>query len=375
VTEAPAGDFGYAVTDQFHIRGAFGTDAQLRTLVNEAHERGLKVILDVITNHLAAGSTYFEDSESAGAKSPYYDWFERNSQGKVAHYFDWTRLENLNYDNPDVRAYISAALTHWVREYHVDGFRLDAAWAVRERAPEFWPKLRAELKRIHPDVVLLAEASARDPYYAARGFDAVYDWTDVLGEWAWHGVFGAPESVPNLAQLRQALAQSTLEAAGHTLVLHFLDNNDTGPRFLTRHGFEQTRDAAVLLLTLTGLPLVYAGDEVGAAYDPYREGPPITWSDPYGLQSFYTELIRVRRTTPALRSGTLRILSTDQDDSVLAFLREPSPPDPPVVVLINFAPTPVVAHLRIGPPAVRATTEAAVLAVSLEPHEFQIIGR
>jgi cyclomaltodextrinase len=372
VTEAPTGDFGYAVTDPLRIRTAFGTEAQFRALIDAAHAHGLKVLLDIVSNHLASGHAYYGDSERRGVRSAYYDWFERNAAGKVVHYFDWNQLENLDYDNPEVRGYITATLTHWIRDYHVDGFRLDAAWAVRERAPEFWPELRRELKRIDPDVVLLAEASARDPYYAARGFDAVYDWSTQLGEWAWQGVFGAPDALPDLARLRQALANSEAVGDGDRAgargikVLHFLNNNDTGARFLTQHGLEQTRDAAALMLTLTGLPLIYAGDEVGAAYEPYGGGPPISWFDRYGLEPFYAQLIKLRESTPALRTGRLQLLGTDYDESVLAFLRQPDPPDRPVLVAINFS---------AGPVEVRVPGNPALPRVRLAPHEFQVIPR
>src|SRR6185437_9249472 len=95
------------------------------------------------------------------------------------------RISNLNYANPAVRSYMLSAFAHWLRDYHVDGFRLDAAWAVRQRDPRFWPKLHAVLTRIDPNIVLIAEASGRDPYYVNHGFDAAYDCTSRLGQWAW----------------------------------------------------------------------------------------------------------------------------------------------------------------------------------------------
>jgi cyclomaltodextrinase len=362
MTEASPGDFGYAVTDQFRLRREFGTEGQLHALIDAAHARGLKVMVDFVSNHLSAGHRYFRDSQDRGAGSAYYDWFERDNVGKSVHYFDWSNLENLNYDNPDVRGFISCALTHWVQEYHVDGFRLDAAWAVRDRAPDFWPGLRRELKRLDPDVVLLAEASERDPYYATRGFDAVYDWSERLGEWAWEGVFGRPNSIPDLVRLRRALQDQDLCSGTERrpLVVHFLNNNDTGLRFVTRHGLGQTKDAAALLLTLPGLPMIYAGDEVGATYEPYG-GVPIAWSDASGLEPFYARLIRLRRDTHALRSGCLRLLKTDHDDAVLAFLRAPVAPDRPVLVAINFASSPVDVRLQ----------DSEVL--HLGPYQFTIV--
>jgi glycosidase len=335
VTEAAHGDFGYAVTDPFRLRATFGTEAQFRALIQAAHARGLRVLLDFVVNHLSDQHPYYLDAVARGPRSAYYDWFERDAQGQVMHYFDWKNLENLNYDNPEVRNYLIASLGYWLREFHVDGFRLDASWTLRERAPEVWPDARKEIEREDPDVLLLAEASARDPYYASHGFDAAYDWTGKLGEWAWHDVFGEPGALPDLPRLREQLT----DCCGHILVARFLDNNDTGKRFVTRHGVGETRAAAALLFTVPGIPIIYNGDEVGAAFEPYNQGPPIDWHDPYGLTALYARLAQLRRDDPALRSNELQWVQTDHPDSVLAYLRRG--PSDCVLVLLNFAATPI----------------------------------
>ena len=121
----------------------------------------------------------------------------------------------------------------------MDGFRIDAAWGPRRRAPAFWPRWRTALKRINPDLLLLlAEASARDPYYGRHGFDAAYDWTDKLGEWAWREAF---EDEAATAQRPRAAIEGS---DSRSLVFRFLDNNNTGPRFLSRYGLGRTRVAA-----------------------------------------------------------------------------------------------------------------------------------
>src|SRR5690606_12749843 len=129
----------------------------------------------------------------------------------------------------------------------------------------FWTAWRDELRRIKPDLLLLAEASVRDPFYGDQGFDAAYDWTEALGEWAWRDAF---DSERTAALLRTAIAASQ-EAAQEALVFRFLDNNDTGARFIERYGPQRARLAAVLLLTLPGLPMIYTGQEVGARFEPY----------------------------------------------------------------------------------------------------------
>ena len=83
------------------------------------------------------------------------------------------------------------AFGYWVREFDVDGFRVDVAWGIRERNPDFWSEWRRALKRIKPDLLLLAEATAREPYYFDNGFDAAYDWTYRPGGWAWEIIWSA----------------------------------------------------------------------------------------------------------------------------------------------------------------------------------------
>jgi glycosidase len=341
VTAATPGDFGYAVTDDFRLRERFGSSAQFRSLIHAAHARGLRVLLDMAANQLSDHSPYFLDAQRHGRESPYYDWFERDGAGKPQHYFDWTNLENLNYRNPALRDYVLAAFAHWLRDFHVDGFRLDAAWAVRQRDPGFWPRLRARLARIDPNVVLIAEASGRDGYYVSHGFDAAYDWTSQLGEWAWNGVFAPAGGLPDLSRLRAALTNDGKGYPPGTLLLRFIDNNDTGRRFITRYGVGETRAAIELLFTLPGIPLIYDGDEVGASFQPYDEGPPIIWRDPDGLTRLYARMSRQRDSVRALTGRGLELLVTDHDRRVLAYLRPGPDGRPGALIALNFAGTPV----------------------------------
>ncbi|KRR27598.1 alpha-amylase family glycosyl hydrolase [Bradyrhizobium retamae] len=292
ITESPPGDFGYAVTDYFGLRRSPGAGEDLRELIRAAHARGIRVIMDFVPNHLSDQHPYFTDTIGGAGGSPYFDFFARGQNGSAEHYFDWSNLKNLNYSNPEVQRLVIEAFAHWVREFDVDGFRVDAAWGPRQRAPDFWPRWRAELKRIKPDLLLLAEASARDPYHGHNGFDAVYDWTDKLGEWAWHGAF---EDEANTARrLRAAIEASASDA----LVLRFLENNDTGARFRSRYRLGRTRVAAAMLLTLPGIPCLYTGQEIGAAYEPYKDPRQIAWDDVDGLRGWYQRLIALRRDNP-----------------------------------------------------------------------------
>ncbi len=333
ITGTEEGDFGYAATNHFGLRDAFGTEEDLRELITAAHARGLRVMMDFVPNHTSEQHPYYLSAAQRGPASPYYGFYDRNTASEVTTYFDWENLKNLNYDNPEVQRYMIEAFAYWVREFGIDGFRADAAWGVRNRAPEFWPRWRDELKRIKPDLLLLAEASALDPYYGIAGFDAAYDWTNKLGDWTWDDAF--EEGAPTAAHLRAALIASRTSYPG-ALVLRFLNNNDTGERFVKRYGIARTRLAATMLMTLPGLPLIYNGDEVGAEFEPYDEGPPIVWTDAHGLYGYYTQLVDIRREHPILRSQRLEMLATSHPDTVLAYLRAGEAREDDIIVLLNY---------------------------------------
>jgi cyclomaltodextrinase len=367
IAEAPPGDFGYAVTDPFHIRASLGTEGDLHALVRAAHRRGLKVILDIPANHLSDQHPYYRDAMKRGTASPYYRFFDRDAAGEVTHYFDWRNLENLDYAHPEVRAYVTEVFAHWLKEFDIDGFRVDAAWGPRQRAPGFWPGWVAAMRRIKPDILLLAEASERDRYYAAAGFDAAYDWTDKLGEWAWQGAFDGP--TPAL-RLRAALASED----DSTPIFRFLDNNDTGARFITRHGPEMTRAAAALLMTLPGLPAIYMGEEVGAEFEPYRARAPLAAEDHFGLHAYFRRLVALRHREAALRSPKLILLRTSAEDAVLAYIRPGATSDQDLVVAINFSAGSLRAGASLPPPLARGTFTDLLTGerITLDPEQTEI---
>ena len=328
INVSPPGDFGYAVVDYFGIREDYGTKDDLRSLVDTAHGLGIRVLMDFVPNHSSIEHPYSRDAQRHGERSRHWHYYDRDQDGTPTHYFDWDYLPNLNYENPEVRRFMLEAFSYWVREFDIDGFRVDVAWGVKRRRPDFWPEWRDELKRIKPDLLLLAEASARDPYYFDRGYDVAYDWTEQVGHWAWGGAFDAPEVIAEW--LDRAL---TGEGEGYhddALVFRFLNNNDTDVRFVDRYGPELTRVAAAMLLTLPGVPLVYTGDEIGASFLPYSNLTPLTWSeDRFELREYYRRLIALRHDVPALRSRAWERVDTDAGAHVYAYLRWPE--DHPLV--------------------------------------------
>lgn len=357
VTGTLPGHFGYEVTDYFNVRPEYGTLADFRRLVDEAHARGIRVLLDVVPNHTSVGHPYNRSADNDRAASPYFDFYDRDERGDATHYFDWTHLPNLNFDNPEVRPFMTEALMFWVREMDVDGFRVDVAWGIQRRRPDYWREFSAEFKRVKPDGLLIAEGSARDPYFVDNGFDAAYDWTDDLGVWAWRDVFAGNAPIPD--GMRRVLANSD----GHhpdSIVFRFLNNNDTGPRFISTHGVDLYKVASAMLLTLPGLTCVYTGDEVGAEFEPYVNDGSIDWTDRHDLRTHFRKLIHLRSELPGLRSRAWAALAVEPANQLFGYLRAEPDGASPVIVLLNFGRSEIEASVDLGA-AVTTSHEWATL--------------
>ena len=352
INVSPPGDYGYAVVDYFNLNPNYGTKEDFHRMVQEAHARGIRVLMDFVPNHSSAQHPYFLSAKENGPGSAYWNFYDRDETGKPTHYFDWIHLPNLNYENPEVRNMMIEAFSYWVREFGVDGFRVDACWGVKQRRPDFWPMWRKELKRIKPDLMLLAEASARDPYYFDHGYDVAYDWTDALGKWAWQLVWDAYKL--RLLNYNLTLALTNGDEGYHpdALIFRFLNNNDTGPRFITRHGEGLTRVATALLLTLPGVPCIYTGDELGEEFKPYENPEPLAWMERApGLRDYHKQLIALRASSPSLhsRQWTLLNLEAVRDQIAYAYLRYHDEFEDPILVLLNFSEQPT--ELKFSLPA------------------------
>jgi cyclomaltodextrinase / maltogenic alpha-amylase / neopullulanase len=323
----------YAITDYFKLDDSWGPESEFKEMVDEAHRLGMHVLLDIVPNHMSDQSPYFEDTKTNGKASHYYDFFDRDPSGSPTHYFDWSNLPNLNYDNPEVRSMITEAFVHWVRDLGIDGFRTDAVWGIKRRRPSFLPELRMAIKRVDPDVLMLAEASAVDPFYFSHGFDVAYDWTNHPGQWAWTSAFDFPSETGAL--LGPAITNDPDGYAPDAIVMRFINNNDTGVRFVDQYGAGMTRVAAVLQFTLPGIPAMFAGDEIGASYEPYSNLAPIPWKDKHGLRPLYERLIELKHGTASLNGHDVELLETTADSAV-AYVR-PAAGGAPVLVLLNFA--------------------------------------
>ena len=137
----------YSVADYTAFNPEFGTIEEFKGMVKDAHEKGMKVILDWVPNHSGRDNKWVTEHP---------DWYEKDSLGNMKGVYDWTDVYVFDYSNPEMRKGMIDAMKFWLTEVGVDGFRCDVAGEV---PTDFWDEARPQLEAAKADVFMLAEAS------------------------------------------------------------------------------------------------------------------------------------------------------------------------------------------------------------------------
>ena len=344
---------GYDYEDFLEVEARYGGNAALLRLVDAAHGRGMRVLLDFVPNHTGRGHHLFRDAVAKdGDAAAYYRFWQ------WPHYYrafgDVITLPELDTGNPTVQDHLVRAAQHWLTAYGVDGVRCDHVAGVD---PAFWVALRRGLREVKPDALILGEATGTTDWlarYAGR-LDAIFDF-----DLAYY--------------VRQALARGRMDATGFAAWLDehdraypglalatLLDNHDMN-RFLWMAGgnVNRVKLAATLLLTLPGMPVLYYGTEVGLSmrHDGVIENAearlPMLWGADQNqeLLEHFQRLGRMRSESLALRRGDRRTVVADRE----VFAYERSAGDDSVLVALNFSERPqrrelpgLPAPLELGP--------------------------
>mgnify|MGYP003393200628 FL=1 len=364
----------YAVRDFYAINPDYGTPADLKLLVAEAHKRGMKVIIDIVANHTAWDSVMM--------KNPTF--FTKNAQGEIIPpVADWADVADLNYDNPETRKYIIDMLKFWVRDYDLDGFRCDVAGFI---PTDFWESARAEVDKIKADTIWLAEWESPDLH--VKAFDVDYSWanhaamTEVL-----HGLKPA-------SRIREVWEEQKAKFPKGSLRMRFSDNHDER-RAIARFGEKGALASQTLAFTLDGLPLIYNGMEVGdtteSGFPALFEKMPIYW--PIEVRRpefprFYSGMAALRKSSVALRRGDLTWLKNSDESHLLTFSRRSGNEE--FIVAINMSSAPFFGSVeasgafedvtpQIGQPMPpddeKAKARVGLPALSLEGFGFRIFRR
>ncbi len=368
----------YAVRDYYATNPDYGTKEDFRRLVDGAHRRGLKVIIDVVANHTAWDSVLMSKP----------DFYTRDAAGKiVAPDAGWSDVADLNYDNPRVREYMTEMLKYWLREFKLDGFRCDVSWLVPN---DFWERARVELEKINPDIIMLSESN--EPEHMLKAFDLNYGWP------LFHAIDDAARGEAPATKLRETWEAERAKNARGALRLNFTDNHDER-RAVARLGERGAVASAVFVFTIDGVPLLYNGMEVGdtmesgdpALFERFPIFWPIVKRNP-GFPEFHRRLIALRRAHAALRQGELVWLDNSAGGRVATYLRRGGGEE--FLIAVNFSNQPFdgtlgapagadFADVTPSPGESKPQTAAGPLAapsgrpapLALEPWGFRIFRR
>lgn len=292
----------YRMKDYYHVDPEYGTDADLKSFIAEAHRLGMRVLLDMVYLHCGPKAVFLEEHP---------DFIQRDEAGKIV-YAEWN-FPKLNLANPQLREYLWKNMEYWVAEFGADGFRCD----VSDGLPlDFWETARERLEKIRPDIGMLAEGRRREDQLKA--FDLDYGWG-----FKWD----------NAAAFRKQWETMHAERPrGGAKFIRFIDNHDIANdaydnRVEKAWGTRHVDAALALMFTLDGVPFIYNGQEVAdtAKHSIYARLP-VDWAagdTPTGRArfAFCRQLCKLRHTEPALTRGEVVWLDNDAPEAVLSFLR------------------------------------------------------
>jgi cyclomaltodextrinase len=295
----------FSVKNFRKINPDYGTQEDFRNLVNEIHQRNMKVIIGIVPNHSSNDNNLMKDHPS---------WFMQDSLGNFTREVGgWSDITDFNYENPEMRQYMKETPIYWVKEFDVDGFRCDVAGMVPY---DFWNESLKSLREVKSNIFLLAEWE--DPKLLMRGFNSDYDWT------LYHLLKDIREGKKKTAEAISLIQEKDSRYPQNSLPMRFLENHDE-QRSLHVFGKEAMEAYATFIFMVPGIPLIYAGQEIGEERKPSLfEKSELNWTEAdSSLIKMYQSLIQLRKRYSCLTNGTFFPLQTiTQKGSVGAFLRE-----------------------------------------------------
>jgi cyclomaltodextrinase len=328
-----ASNHRYHTHDYYQVDPMLGGNPAFKDLLDAAHDRNIKIVLDGVFNHASRGFFFFHDILENGPHSPWLDWFKIEGwplsayDGNFpANYAGWDgnrALPVFNHDNPEVREYIMEIAEYWIK-FGVDGWRLDVPFEIK--SPGFWQEFRERVKAVNPEAYIVGEVweDARE-WLDGTQFDGVMNYLFAAPTIA----FAAGDRV-DLAQLEGrsyypypalfakeygAQIQQVLDLYPWQIQLtqlNLLASHDTARLLTIARGDKASVElATLLLLTFPGAPSIYYGDEVGlpGALDPdSRRGFPLEADWELDVLDYHKQLIALRHKYAALRTGAYHIL-------------------------------------------------------------------
>ncbi|NHZ72089.1 MAG: alpha-amylase [Aquificales bacterium] len=370
---------GYDTVDYYQVDDEYGSNEDFKRLVEEANDRGIRVIVDLVMNHTSDQHPWFQEArDPASAQRDWYIWqdeapvdsnyWHQDDDGSYYYGYFWGGMPDLNYENPEVTAVMQEIIRFWLDDMGADGFRLDAIkhliedGRIVENTPATHTWLQQDfypyVKDINPQALTVGEIwSTPDDIvpYIGDEVDIAFEFSlaDAILESA------VSERKVHVERAQQTAAE-TYPAGQFATFLANHDQNRARSRLLSD---EQAKVAATLQLMSPGVPFIYYGEEIGMQGEKPDENirRPMQWhgdggfstgepwqpyfedyqerhvsaqsDDPDSLLNHYRALVQLRNTYPALRSGGWTAVPTD-NSSLYAFLRTNT--EESILVLVNL---------------------------------------
>jgi alpha-amylase len=384
---------GYDVTNYYAVNAEYGKMDDFEHLLEEAHERGIRVIIDLVINHTSAQHEWFK--QALDNDPQYADWYVwsdtdpggvgpwgqtvwyKGSNGEHYYAVFWDQMPDLNFKTPAVQQEVEKITSFWLKDVGVDGFRLDGARYYVEEGTiladspdnhEFLKKWGTYYRSINPQAFTVGEIWTENFTVSSytkdnTQFDSAFNF-DLAGA-----------TIKAINEGRNSSLGFSLES----LPKLFPDQDNAN--FLTNHDMDRAMNqlggdpdkaqaAAGILLTTPGIPFIYYGEELGMQGRKPDEmiRTPMQWSDEKGagftsgmpwepinadyvlinvakqtrqsnsLLQYYRKLIQLRNTHPALRVGKTYIAETESEQLV-SYLRASQ--EETILIIVNTDDQPV----------------------------------
>lgn len=316
----------YDTIDYFNVDPCFGDNDTFKEFVQECHKYNIKVMLDGVFNHSGSGFFAFKDIMENGGNSKYKDWYYKlqfpiqYTESPNYECFAYVKeMPKLNTGNPNVIEYFCNVGTYWIKEFDIDGWRLDVANEVDH---DFWRSFRKAVKAVKTDAFLIAEIW-EDSHSWLQGdqFDSVmnYRFAYICREFFGEAKISVNDFDAKINSLKMRYKRPITYAQ-----MNFLDTHDV-PRFLSYCGNDIRRLKLAVLFTFMsqGVPSIYYGDEkafYGIEEHEYRK--PMAWKDDKvqsELTDYYKKLIKIRKEFMPVFFGEYKTILKDNGKNTYAY--------------------------------------------------------
>lgn len=295
----------YCVKDYEAVNSEFGNLDDLRSLVDQAHQKNMAVMLDWVANHTSWDNAWISNKS----------WYVQDSSGNIVSPAGYTDVAQLNYNNDTMRTAMIAAMRYWVFTANIDGYRCDFA----DNIPfDFWKQAITSLKSITSHkLLMLAEGTRTDHFQAGFNFIYGFDFYNTLKD--------LYDNSKSATLINDVNTTEYTNAYDSSQVARYLTNNDVnssdGTPLDLFGGENGSMGAFIIAAYMKGVPMIYSGQEVGT---PYRLTFPFTttkidWSLNPDVTAKYKKVLAFRNSSDAIRGGQMYSYSSDD---VVAFSKE-----------------------------------------------------